>query len=137
MMCELRKYFKDNRKLYSLLLSIVPLSLLNNEYFPDQKHFFGGTFKSFETANRKEKKTPKKYTDFLLDEFHFFPKPKDDTYPPRKKSLKRRISQLETSLGELEESSSQSNEQLHELEIQLNSKEENIILINESLCVKR
>ena len=97
MMCELRKYFKDNTKLYSLLLSIVPLSLLNDEYFPDQKHFFGGKFKSFETA------------------------------------LKRRLSQLETS--ELEESSSQSAGQLHELEIQLNSKEENIILINENLRV--
>ena len=83
-MCKLRKYFKDNTKLYSLLLSIVPLSLVNNEYFPDQKHFFGGKFKSFEKANRKEKKTPKKYTDFLLDEFHFFPKPKDDIYTPRK-----------------------------------------------------
>ena len=62
----------ENTKLYNLLRSIIPLSILSNEYFPDQKHFFGGKFKSFETVNRKEKK----YTAFLLKEFHFFQSPK-------------------------------------------------------------
>ena len=116
--------YLDNDKFFELIKNLVPLSIVNNELFPkDRQSFVGTKLKPFIAEVKKVQKTKAKLVVYLKQNFPFLIQPKGS---PRKRLLKKKISEVEAENKELKSSNQAAASTIELLEGEMEKKDDEI-----------
>ena len=136
MMRELVKNLGDvlsNDMFFLLVQSIVPMSVLNDDMFPkDRQSFVGTKLNPFKKKVKAIQKTKEKLISFLDEEFVFFINRAES---PRKRVLKRKITELTHEKVDLVSTNKEVIDKLETLENDLTGKNEEIDSLETRLAI--